>query len=238
MSRNDRKANNRISHKRSQRDELEQYERLEIPSHSASFKPLNFAQENYLRAIQTQKIVFGSGPAGTGKTFLAASYAASQLLEKKINKIIVTRPNIEVGRSMGFLPGTLEEKYAPYLEPFDAIFRRTLKDGFYEYCINKKAIDPRPLGYMRGSTFTNTIVLVDECQNMTKTEFRMLLSRIGSNCTVVLSGDPEQVDITDSGMEDALTRLSHIPGLEICYFLDSDIVRSDMCKRIIKAYRD
>lgn len=199
-------------------------------------KPLNYIQDVYLNAIKTNDIVFGIGSAGTGKTFVAASYAASQLFHRYIDKIILTRPNVETGNSLGFLPGTLEEKYYPYLEPFESVFVRALGKGFYEYAIKNKAIDPRPLGFMRGATFENSIVLVDECQNMTKTEFKMLLSRIGKGCKIILSGDQTQSDIKDSGLMDAVNRLEGIEGIEVVRFLDSDIVRSKMCKQIILAY--
>lgn len=199
-------------------------------------KPLNYIQETYLDAIKHYDIVFGVGSAGTGKTFMAASYAASQLFHRKISKIILTRPNVEVGHSLGFLPGTIEEKYYPYLEPFEGVFVRSLGKGFYEYALKGKTIDPRPLGFMRGATFDDCIVLVDECQNMTKTEFKMLLSRFGRNCKMILSGDPYQIDIGNSGLQDAMNRLEGLPGIEVVRFLDSDIVRSKMCKQIILAY--
>lgn len=199
-------------------------------------KPLNFIQGVYLEAIEECDIVFGIGSAGTGKTFVAASYAASQLYHKNIDKIVLTRPNIETGASLGFLPGTLEEKYTPYLDPFEAVFVRSLGKGFYEWALKSKAIDPKPLGFMRGATFENSIVLVDECQNMTKTEFKMLLSRIGRNCKIILSGDPSQSDIHNSGLGDAVTRLENVEGIEVVRFLDSDIVRSRLCKEIILAY--
>lgn len=201
-------------------------------------KPLNYIQETYLNAIKHNTIIFGVGSAGTGKTYVAASYAAKQLYNREINKIILTRPNIETGRGLGFLPGTLEEKYQPYLEPFDSIFNKTLGKGFYEYCIKAKTIEPRPLGFMRGTTFENCIVLLDEAQNCTKTELKMLLTRIGKNCKIVVSGDTDQCDIEDSGLEDAINRLDHIEDIEVVRFLDSDIVRSRMCKSIIMAYRN
>ena len=200
-------------------------------------KPLNYIQETYLEAIKQNEIVFGIGSAGTGKTYVAASYAAQELFYKRIDKIILTRPNVETGRSLGFLPGTLEEKYAPYLEPFDSVFHRSLGPGFYEYALKSKTIEPRPLGFMRGATFDNAIVLVDECQQMTREEFQMLLSRIGKNTKIILSGDQNQSDISDSGLMDAVGRLEGLPGIEVVRFLDSDIVRSKMCKQIIIAYR-
>ena len=201
-------------------------------------KPLNFIQGEYLEAIKNNEIIFGIGSAGTGKTFVAASYAAGELFHRRIEKIILTRPNVETGRGLGFLPGELEEKYAPYLDPFDQVFKRSLGAGFYEYALKTKTVDPKPLGFMRGASFENSIILVDEVQNMTKTEFKMLLSRIGRNCKVILSGDPDQTDIQDSGLKDAVDRLDGLQGIEVVRFLDEDIVRSKMCKQIIIAYRE
>lgn len=211
-----------------------------IPNYTfKEVEPLNFIQGEYLESIKHNDITFGIGSAGTGKTFIAASYAASQLFHRKVDKVILTRPNIETGRGLGFLPGTLEEKYAPYLLPFDAIFTKALGKGFYEYCLKSKAIEPTPLGFLRGTTFDNCIVLVDEAQNCTKEEMKMLLSRIGKNCKMILSGDIEQSDIgSDSGLEDAVNRLEGISGIEVIEFLDEDIVRSKMCKAIIMAYRN
>ena len=202
-----------------------------------SVKPLNYIQGAYLEAIKSNDIIFGIGSAGTGKTFIAATYAAEQLFYKKIDKIILTRPNIETGRGLGFLPGTLEEKYAPYLLPFDAIFSHALGRGFYEYALKSKTIEPTPLGFLRGTTFEDCIVLVDEAQNCTREEMKMLLSRIGRNCKMIFSGDTEQADIPNSGLDDACDRLENIKGVEVVEFLDEDIVRSEICKQIIMAYR-
>lgn len=201
-------------------------------------KPLNYIQETYLNAIKTNEIIFGIGSAGTGKTYVAASYAASELFHRRVERIILTRPNVETGRGLGFLPGTLEEKYEPYLDPFDQVFTRTLGKGFYEYALKSKSIEPRPLGFMRGATFDNSIVLVDEAQNATVSEFKMLLSRIGRNTKIIVSGDDDQSDIPDSGLLDAVNRLEGIEGIEVVRFLDSDIVRSRMCKQIILAYKN
>ena len=201
-------------------------------------KPLNYIQAEYLDAIKSNDIIFGVGSAGTGKTFVAASYAAGELFHRRIQKIILTRPNIETGRGLGFLPGELEHKYAPYLEPFDHVFQKCLGKGFYEYAIKHKDIEPKPIGFMRGANFDNVIVLVDEAQNLTKTELKMLLSRIGKNCKIILSGDPDQRDINNSGLEDAITRLQGVEGVDTVRFLDQDIVRSKMCKNIILAYRN
>jgi len=200
-------------------------------------KPLNAAQADYLEAIKTHDIIFGIGSAGTGKTYIAASYAASELFHRRVDKIILTRPNVETGRGLGFLPGTLEEKYAPYLDPFDQIFTRNLGKGFYEYALKNRNIDPKPLGFMRGTTFDNAIVLLDEAQNASREEMKMLLSRIGRNCKIVVSGDIDQADIPDSGLSDAVNRLHSITGIKVVRFQDQDIVRSQLCKQIILAYR-
>jgi len=201
-------------------------------------KPLNFIQGEYLEAIKASDIVFGVGSAGTGKTYVAASYAAGELYNRRIQKIILTRPNVETGRGLGFLPGELDEKYAPYLQPFDQVFTRTLGKGFYEYSLKAKDIEPKPIGFMRGASFENCIILVDEAQNLTKIEFKMLLSRIGKNCKIILSGDPKQTDIPDSGLLDACKRLVNIAGVEVVQFRDEDIVRSPMCKQVILAYNN
>ena len=200
-------------------------------------KPLNYIQEEYLRAIHENSIIFGIGSAGTGKTYIAATYAAGELFHRRVKKIILTRPNVETGRGLGFLPGTLEEKYAPYLEPFDQIFTNSLGRGFYEYALNKKQIEPKPLGFMRGTTFDDCIVLLDEAQNATKDEMKMILSRIGKNCKIIISGDQDQSDISNSGLLDATTRLERIEGIEVVRFRDEDIVRSKLCKQIILAYK-
>jgi phosphate starvation-inducible PhoH-like protein len=209
-----------------------------ITSTFKEVKALNYIQGEYLEAIKNNTVIFGVGPAGTGKTYVATAYAAQQLFYKKIDKIILTRPNVETGRGLGFLPGELEEKYAPYLQPFDDIFRRTLGNGHYEYELKSKNIDPKPLGFMRGSTFDNCIVLADEMQNATREEMKMLLTRIGKNCKMIFSGDTEQCDITDSGFSDAIRRLEGIEDIEVTRFMDNDIVRSQMCKKIIMAYRN
>lgn len=201
-------------------------------------KPLNYIQAEYLEAIRNNEIIFGIGSAGTGKTYIAATYAAGELFHRRVDKIILTRPNVETGRELGHLPGDLSEKFAPYLQPFEEVFKSSLGIGFYEYALKTKAVDPRPLGFMRGATFQDAIVLVDECQQMTKEEFKMILSRIGKNCKIILSGDPDQVDISDSGLVDAVNRLRGISGVEVVKFMDEDIVRSKMCKSIILAYRD
>ena len=209
------------------------YKRVEIT-------PRNLRQEDYLAYLENPKkdMVFALGPAGTGKTLIATLWAVKQLKAGQVDRIVVTRPAVSVDEQHGFLPGTLEEKYAPYLEPFDSVFSRSLGRGFYEYALKSKDIEPKPLGFMRGSTFDDCIVLLDEAQNATRDEMKMLLSRIGKNCKMIISGDVDQSDIPESGLSDAVNRLDRIPGIEVVRFLDEDIVRSKMCKQIILAYRD
>lgn len=213
-------------------------QRTETQPQFREVRALNYIQQSYLDLIASKQIVFGIGSAGTGKTFVAASYAAQQLFYRRIQKIIITRPSVETGRGMGFLPGELDEKYAPYLQPFESVFTHCLGLGFYNYALKAGTIQPKPIGFMRGSNFEDAIVLVDEAQNLTKTELKMLLTRIGRNCTIVLSGDPKQVDIPNSGLLDAVKRLESLPGVGVARFLDQDIVRSDMCKQVILAYND
>jgi phosphate starvation-inducible PhoH-like protein len=196
------------------------------------------AQGQYISAMMTSSLVFGIGPAGTGKTYCAAAYAAQQLVDKRIDKIIITRPNIEVGAGMGFLPGELEEKYAPFLAPFREIMIERMGVGTYEYALKAEKISPRPLGYMRGATFNDAIVILDEAQNTTPAEMKMFLTRIGKNCVTIVDGDPQQCDLDGpSGLVDAMQRLCGIPGISIVEFTENDIVRSGIVREILKAYR-
>ena len=133
----------------------------------------NYAQQLYLEAIQDYDVVFGIGSAGTGKTFIASMYAAEKLYYREVDQMVVTRPNVEASAPLGFLPGELEEKYAPYLEPFDGVFTRVFGKTHYELLKKREKIVAKPLGFMRGATFDNAIVLVDECQNMTEKEFNL-----------------------------------------------------------------
>lgn len=211
--------------------------RQEYGGHCKEVEPLNYIQGEYLDAIRYNDVTFGIGPAGTGKTWISVGYAANELFHRRVDKIILIRPNIEVGRGLGFLPGTEEEKMAPFYAVFDSIFIKFLGKGFYEYAKKNGDIEQVAIAYARGATFENCIVLLDEAQDTTKEEMKMILSRIGKNCKMIISGDHEQVDIENSGLEDAVDRLEGIEGIEVIEFLDSDIVRSKMTKAIIMAYR-
>lgn len=201
--------------------------------------PMNFAQSTYLESLRSNQITFATGPAGTGKSYIATAFAAEQLYYKKIDKIIITRPAVEAEETLGFLPGELSEKYAPYLAPVREILENVLGKSLVEYCIRTHSIEPVPIAYMRGRTFENAICIIDEAQNTTPTQMKLILSRIGNNCKFIIDGDISQKDIRgSSGLEDAILRLHSIPGIEVVHFLQHDIVRSEMCKKIIQAYSE
>lgn len=201
--------------------------------------PKNYAQETYLESIRNNQITFGIGPAGTGKSYIATAYAAEQLYYKRIDKLVITRPAVEAEESLGFLPGELEEKYAPYLAPIRDILERLLGKPFVDYCLKSGYIEPVPIAFMRGRTFENAVVLLDEAQNCTPNQMKLILSRIGENCKYIIDGDVTQKDIEgDSGLEDAVYRLQGIQGVDCVRFLNQDIVRSGMCRKIIQAYSE
>ncbi len=196
------------------------------------------AQGMYLAALQSSEIVFAIGPAGTGKTYVAAAWAAQQLMDKRIDKIVVTRPNVEAGEEMGHLPGELEEKFAPYLAPFREVMIERMGKGHYEYCLKAEYILPKPVGFMRGETFNDAVVIVDEAQNLTPEQMKMILTRIGQNCLMIIDGDPQQCDLDGpSGLMDAVHRLHDLKGIRVVEFTEDDIVRNGLIKGILKAYR-
>lgn len=196
------------------------------------------AQGRYIAAIKSSEVVFGVGPAGTGKTYVAAAWAAEQLMDKRIDKIVVTRPNVETGEEMGHLPGELEEKFAPYLAPFRDVMVERMGKSHYEYCVKSGQIQPEPLGFMRGKTFNDAIVILDEAQNVTPEQMKMFLTRLGRNCTMIIDGDPEQCDLRGpSGLEDALRRIRGLRGVRVVEFTEDDIVRNGLIKDILAAYR-
>jgi phosphate starvation-inducible PhoH-like protein len=199
---------------------------------------LTDAQEDYAHAIENKRVIFGVGPAGTGKTWLAAAMAADQLRDGSIEKIIITRPAVEAGEKLGFLPGDLSEKYAPYLAPIMEALVERLGGGHVEYLLRKEIIKPEPLAYMRGKTFKNAWILVDEAQNITKTQMKMLLTRIGEGSKMIVSGDIKQTDLAPgmSGLPDAIAKLARIKDISTIEFTADDIVRDDIVMDIIRAY--
>ena len=197
------------------------------------------AQAHYLMALESSQLIFALGPAGTGKTYVASVFAADLLKSKAIEKIIITRPNVEVGAGFGFLPGELDEKFAPYMAPFREIMIGQMGITTYEYNLKAEYIVPTPLAFLRGATFNDAFVILDEAQNTTPAEMKMFLTRIGKNCTVVVDGDPDQCDLNGpSGLNDAVRRLERIPGVAVVEFDEDDIVRSGIVKDILCAYRN
>ena len=198
---------------------------------------LTKAQGAYINAILDNVITFGIGPAGTGKSYVVAGLAADMLREKKIDRILLTRPGVEAGEKFGFIPGELEEKYAPYIEPFREIFNERLGRSQVDYLIKHKRICAMPIAFMRGRTFKNCWAILDEAQNTTPGQMKLFLTRIGDNCKVIIDGDIEQKDIpTQSGLSDAVSRLKHTKKVGIVEFTVEDVVRSGIVKDIIKAY--
>lgn len=196
------------------------------------------AQRRYLSSMKHNTITIGLGVAGTGKSYVGLSYACEQLRSKRVSKVILTRPGVEAGESYGFLPGELEEKYAPYIEPMRDILYKRLGKTYAEYLLKTKAIDARPLAFIRGSTFEDAIVILDEAQNCTQAQMKLFLTRIGEDCRVIINGDESQKDIKGySGLNDCVDRIRDISGVGIVHFGIDDVVRSGICRDIIIAYQ-
>ena len=197
-------------------------------------------QKNYVEAIEKHDIVFGIGPAGTGKTYLAVAMAVAALKKDQVSRIILTRPAVEAGEALGFLPGELEQKIAPYLRPLYDALRDMLEPEEIERSIARQTIEVAPLAYMRGRTLNNAFVILDEAQNTTTEQMFMLLTRIGPNSKCVITGDVTQIDLPAnkrSGVVEALQALKNIPGIAIVYFNERDVVRHELVRSIITAYQ-
>lgn len=201
--------------------------------------PKGFAQKRYLQAIRDNDIVFGVGPAGTGKTYLAMAMAVAAFRENKVSRIILTRPAVEAGEKLGFLPGDLAEKVNPYLRP--------LYDALYDMMPMEKAtalaqrgyIEVAPLAFMRGRTLADSFVILDEAQNTSIAQMKMFLTRLGTRSKAVIAGDVTQVDLptgSRSGLLDAVDLLSNVEGVSCCYFTEVDVVRHPLVQRIVEAY--
>jgi phosphate starvation-inducible PhoH-like protein len=198
------------------------------------------SQRNYVEAIDKHDIVFGIGPAGTGKTYLAVAMAVSALKKDQVTRIILTRPAVEAGEALGFLPGELEQKIAPYLRPLYDALRDMLEPEEIERSIARQTIEVAPLAYMRGRTLNNAFVILDEAQNTTTEQMFMLLTRIGPRSKCVITGDVTQIDLPAnkrSGVVEALQALKNIPGISIVYFNERDVVRHELVRSIITAYQ-
>ncbi len=195
------------------------------------------AQGQYITAIKSHKLTFGIGPAGTGKSYCAGAIAAEELESRRIEKIVVTRPAVEAGENMGFLPGDMHEKFDPYFDAFRDCLNERLGKGVVECGMKNDRIVVSPLAYLRGKTFNDAFVILDEAQNCTATQLKMFLTRIGENCRVVVNGDIRQSDIGHkSGLQDAVDRLAHLNSVYVHEFEHHDIVRSGLVKDIIQCY--
>ena len=196
-------------------------------------------QDAYIRAMEQAELVFGVGPAGTGKTFLAVAYAAQLLERGMIERIILSRPAVEAGERLGFLPGDMKEKVDPYLRPlYDALYDMIPGDRV-ERAIAAGVIEIAPLAFMRGRTLANAAVILDEAQNTTQMQMKMFLTRLGENARMIITGDPSQIDLprgVKSGLVDALDILNGVEGIAITRFGGADVVRHPLVQRIVEAY--
>jgi phosphate starvation-inducible PhoH-like protein len=198
------------------------------------------AQRAYLDLMRTHPLVFGIGPAGTGKTYLAAAYGAHLLHERRVERVILSRPALEAGERLGFLPGDLKEKIDPYLRPlYDALF-----DTMGEQCVRlmeSGVIEVAPLAFMRGRTLARAFVILDEAQNCTSVQMKMFLTRLGEDSRMIVTGDPSQSDLPGgrpAGLNEALATLTHVEGVAVAHFSDKDVVRHPLVTRIVRAYQD
>ena len=202
--------------------------------------PKSINQKLYINAIRKNDIVFGVGPAGTGKTYLAVAAAVATLNLKKVKRIILTRPAVEAGEKLGFLPGDLNEKVDPYLKPlFDAL-NDMLDFDTVSRLMDKQIIEIAPLAFMRGRTLNDAFIILDEAQNTTSSQMKMFLTRIGFNSKCIVTGDVTQVDLDKnikSGLIDAQSILKDIEGISFCSFDETDVVRHSLVRRIIEAYK-
>lgn len=196
------------------------------------------AQQEYINAIKTHTLTFGIGPAGTGKSYCAGGLAAEALEAGTIERIILTRPAVEAGESLGFLPGDLDEKFSVYIDAFRDILNERLGAGTVDYCLRHGRIVAAPLAFMRGKTFNDkTFVILDEAQNTSVAQMKMFLTRIGEGCKVVINGDINQSDIRGkNGLSDAINLLDDLPDVYIHEFEREDIVRSGLVRDIIDRY--
>jgi phosphate starvation-inducible PhoH-like protein len=201
--------------------------------------PKGLAQQEYLRAIRTHDVVFGVGPAGTGKTYLAMATAVAALLERKYKRIILTRPAVEAGEKLGFLPGDLAEKVNPYLRPLYDALHDMMDMERAQDLLARGTIEVAPLAFMRGRTLNSSFVILDEAQNTTVDQMKMFLTRLGYDSKAVITGDVTQVDLPDgkrSGLQDAIRLLGNVEGIAMSRFTDVDVVRHPLVQRIIRAY--
>ncbi|WP_158748359.1 PhoH family protein [Acidobacterium sp. S8] len=202
-------------------------------------QPRSLNQRHYVEAIEQTDMVFGIGPAGTGKTYLAVAMAAAALLAKKVSRIVLVRPAVEAGERLGFLPGSLQEKVDPYLRPlYDALYD-LLEPERVDKMLERNVIEVAPLAFMRGRTLNDAFIIMDEAQNTTSEQMKMLLTRLGNNAKAVITGDVTQIDLPNprkSGLVEAMNILDGVDGIRFIRFEDGDVVRHHLVQRIIRAY--
>ena len=202
-------------------------------------KSKTVGQKKYVDAIKKNTVTIGVGPAGTGKTYLAVALAVSALKEKKVDKIILTRPAVEAGEKLGFLPGDLQEKVNPYLRPLYDGLQEMLGLDSYQKLMEKGVIEVAPLAYMRGRTLNNAFIILDEAQNTTREQMKMFLTRLGENSIMVVTGDLTQIDLPEgkkSGLKNAVTVLKDVKDIAIRFLSEKDVVRHPLVQEIVKAY--
>jgi phosphate starvation-inducible PhoH-like protein len=203
--------------------------------------PKSLNQRRYVNAIETHDMVFGIGPSGTGKTYLAVALAVDALLTKEVSRMILARPAVEAGERLGFLPGTLQEKVDPYLRPlYDALYDVLDPDRVERY-LEKDVIEIAPIAFMRGRTLNDAFVILDEAQNTTSEQMKMFLTRLGFNSKAVITGDITQIDLPNgrrSGLIEAIDVVRSVPGISFVYFNERDVVRHSLVQRIIRAYEE
>jgi len=214
---------------------------LQTSPRKPSVNPKTLGQKRYLEAIRDHDITFGIGPAGTGKTFLAMTMAVIALKEEKVSRIILTRPAVEAGEALGFLPGDLYEKLAPYLRPLHDALQDLLPMEEVQKQMERGIVEIAPLAYMRGRTLNNAFIILDEAQNSTAEQMLMFLTRLGFNSKAVITGDPTQIDLPpskNSGIIEAKQVLSKVEGIALCELDKRDVVRHPLVQRIVQAYDD
>ena len=210
-----------------------------ITAKGKPIKAKTIGQQDYMKAIQQNTITIGVGPAGTGKTYLAVAAAVAAFRERTVNRIILTRPAVEAGERLGFLPGDLQNKVDPYLRPlYDALYEMLGPETFQKYQ-ERGSIEVAPLAYMRGRTLDDSFIILDEAQNTTKEQMKMFLTRLGFGSKIVITGDVTQIDLPDdktSGLKDAVRVLTDVEDIAICQLTSADVVRHALVQRIINAY--